>query len=140
PLGVRMECLGDWTLTVDYYTIEIEDMIALIGPDTVYETCLSIDKNPTGDPTLPACTQIIRNPADGEATNIDLIFTNQGRAKVSGVDLQLNWARMLGNGGLNLNLVANCTLLSETQDRPDVNAVDHAGTDGCALQIECQGY
>ncbi len=139
-LGVVMDFLNDWTLTVDYYTIEIEDMIALIGPDTVYETCLSIDKNPTADLSLPACQQIIRNPADGEATNIDLGFTNQGRAKVSGLDLQLNWTRMLTNGGFNVNMVANYNLLSETQDRPDVNTVDHAGTDGCALQIECQGY
>lgn len=139
-LGVVMDFLNDWTLTVDYYTIEIKDMIALIGPDTVYESCLSLTKNPTGDPTVPACTQIIRNPADGEATNIDLTFTNQGRAKVSGLDFQLNWSRMLASGGLNLNLAANYNLLSETQDRPDVNTVDWAGTDGCALQIECQGY
>jgi len=139
-LGVVMDFLNDWTLTVDYYTIEIKDMIALIGPDTVYETCLSLSKNPTGDPTTAACRQLIRNPADGEATNIDLNFTNQGRAKVSGLDLQLNWTRMLANGGLNVNMVANYNLLSETQDRPDVNTVDHAGTDGCALQIECQGY
>src|SRR5690606_20118171 len=139
-LGVVMDFLNDWTLAVDYYTIEIKDMIALIGPDTVYETCISLSKNPTGDPTTAACRQLIRNPADGEATNIDLNFTNQGRAKVSGLDLQLNWTRMLANGGLNVNMVANYNILSETQDRPDVNTVDHAGTDGSALQIECQGY
>ncbi|MBN1237634.1 MAG: TonB-dependent receptor, partial [Gammaproteobacteria bacterium] len=139
-LGVVMDFLDDWTLTVDYYTIEIEDMIALVGPDTVYESCLSIEQNPSADPTVPACTQIIRNPADGEATNIDLGFTNQGRAKVSGVDLQLNWTRMLTSGGFNLNMVANYNLLSETQDRPDVSTVDYAGTNGCALQIQCQGY
>jgi iron complex outermembrane receptor protein len=139
-LGVVMDLLEDWTLTVDYYSIEIEDMIALIGPDTVYESCMSIEKNPSADPTVPACTQIIRNPADGEATNIDLGFTNQGRAKVSGVDLQLNWNKMFANGVFNLNTVANYNILSETQDRPDVNTVDYAGTDGCALQIQCQGY
>jgi iron complex outermembrane receptor protein len=139
-LGVVMDFLEDWTLTVDYYTIEIEDMIALIGPDTVYETCLSLEKNPSADPTVASCTQIIRNPADGEATNIDLGFTNQGRAKVSGVDLQLNWTKMLASGGFNMNMVANYNILSETQDRPDVNTVDYAGTDGCALQIQCQGY
>jgi hypothetical protein len=82
-------------------------------------------KNPTADPTVPACTQIIRNPADGEATNADLGFTNQGRAKVSGVDLQLDWSKMLTNGGFNVNMVANYNLLSETQDRPDVNTVDY---------------
>lgn len=50
---------------------------------------------PDGDPTSPACQQIIRNAYSGGAANVDLSFTNQGRAKVSGVDLQLNWSKML---------------------------------------------
>jgi iron complex outermembrane receptor protein len=139
-LGVVMDFLENWTLAVDYYTIEIEDMIALAGPDTVYETCLSIDKNPNRNSAVPACRQIIRNPADGEASNIDLSFTNQGRAKVSGVDLQLNWAKPLASGIFNLNVATNVNIESETQDAPDADTVDYAGTDGCALQIECQGY
>jgi outer membrane receptor protein involved in Fe transport len=139
-LGVVMDFLENWTLAVDYYTIEIDDMIALAGPDSVYESCLSIDKNPTADPTTPACTQIIRNPGNGDAQNIDLGFTNQGRAKVSGVDLQLNWTKMMAGGTFNLNSVTNYNLGSETQERADLGTVDWAGTNGCALQIQCQGY
>jgi iron complex outermembrane recepter protein len=139
-LGVVMGFLENWTLTVDYYQIEIDDMIALASPDSVFETCLSVARNPTGSPNAPACQQITRNPFSGGAANIDLSFTNQGRAKVSGVDLQLNWARMFGSGGLNLNMVANYNLKSETQDRPDLNTIDWAGTSGCGLQIQCQGY
>jgi outer membrane receptor protein involved in Fe transport len=139
-LGVVMDFLQDWTLTVDYYTIEIEDMIALVSPDSVYESCLSLAKNPTGDPTLPACTQIVRSPINGNAQNIDLTFTNQGRAKVSGVDLQLNWSKMFARGGFNLNMIANYNIESETQDRSDLSTIDWAGTLGCGLQIQCQGY
>ena len=139
-LGVVMDVHENWTLAVDYYSIEIKDMIALAGPDSVYETCLSIDKNPTADPTSPACTQIIRNPANGDSQNIDLGYTNQGRAKVSGVDLQLNWTKMLAGGAFNLNMVANHNLGSETQERSDLGTIDWAGTNGCALQLQCQGY
>jgi len=139
-LGVVMDFAENWTLTVDYYTIEIKDMIALEGPDSTYASCLSIARNPTGDPTIPACTQIVRNPVNGGASNIDLTFTNQGRAKVEGVDLQLNWTKSLTNGALNMNMVANYNLASETQDRPDLPTIDWAGTNGCGLQIECQGY
>jgi iron complex outermembrane receptor protein len=139
-LGIVLDPFDNWTMSVDYYSIEIKDMIALAGPDSIYESCLSIEKNPTGDPTIPACTQIIRNPFTGGTANIDLSFTNAGRAKVEGVDLQLNWDRMLAVGGLSMNMVANVGLKSETQDRPDLDTIDWSGTQGCALQIQCQGY
>jgi outer membrane receptor protein involved in Fe transport len=139
-LGMVMDFHDNWTLTVDYYTIEIEDMIAIESPDTAYERCLSIALNPTGDPTAPACMQISRNPFTGGASNLDLTFTNQGKATVSGVDLQLNGTRMLANGGLNFNIVANYNIESTTQDRPGLSEIDWAGTRGCALQIQCQQY
>ncbi len=139
-LGVVMDFLDDWSLTVDYYTIEIEDMIALESPDTVFERCLSLELNPAGDPTTPACMQIVRNQFTGNRANIDLTFTNQGKATVSGVDFQLNGTKMLGDGGLNVNIVANYNLESTTQDRPGLSELDWAGTRGCALQIQCQQY
>jgi iron complex outermembrane receptor protein len=139
-LGVVMDFLENWTLTVDYYEIEIEDMIALEGPDTIYETCLSLEFNPEGDPFSDACVRIIRDPRDGNSSQVDRTFTNEGRAKVSGVDLQLNWSKMLANGGFNITTVANYNMGSETQDRANVTTYDWKGTLGCALQIQCQGY
>jgi outer membrane receptor protein involved in Fe transport len=139
-LGMVMDLHENWTLTVDYYTIEIDDMIAIESPDTAYERCLSLALNPTGDPTAPPCALIVRNSFNGGASNLDLTFTNQGKATVSGVDLQLNGMKMLGNGGLNFNIVANYNLASETQDRPGLSTIDWAGTRGCALQIQCQQY
>ena len=47
---------------------------------------------------------------------------------------------MLGAGGLTLQAVANYNIKSETQDRDDLPVFDWAGTNGCALQIQCQGY
>jgi outer membrane receptor protein involved in Fe transport len=139
-LGMVMDVHENWTLTVDYYTIEIEDMIAIESPDTAYERCLSLALNPTGDPTSPACVQVTRSPFNGGVSNLDLTFTNQGKATVSGVDLQLNGTRMLENGGLNFAFVANYNIESETQDRPGLSTIDWAGTRGCALQIQCQQY
>jgi len=139
-LGVVMDVFDNWTLTVDYYEIEIQDMIALMSPDAIYESCLSLALNPTGDASIPICQQIQRNPGSGNPSNIDLSFTNQGRVKVAGADIQLNWGRMFNTGGLNLNMVANYNIESETQDRGDLGTIDWSGTSGCALQIECQGY
>jgi len=59
---------------------------------------------------------------------------------MSGVDLQFNWQRPLGNGGFSMNSVANLNLNSITQDAPDVDEIDWAGYNGCALGIQCQRY
>jgi iron complex outermembrane recepter protein len=140
-LGVVMNLFDDWTISVDYYNIEIRDMIAVESPDTAYERCLSITRNPTGDLGVPACQQIFRDPTSGNPANLDLTYTNLGRAIVSGVDLQLNWTKMLGAGGLNVNSVMNFALEQTTQDRPDSTEVDWVGTLGpCALQLQCQGF
>jgi outer membrane receptor protein involved in Fe transport len=139
-LGVVMNILDKWTLSLDYYDIEVKDMIAVEASDSVYQRCLSLDQNPTGDINAPACLQITRNPVSGAAANIDETYTNQGRARVSGVDIQLNWSTMVAGGGFNINSVMNYNFKSETQDRPDLPTKDWAGTSSCALQIQCQGY
>ncbi|MDX1561972.1 MAG: TonB-dependent receptor, partial [Gammaproteobacteria bacterium] len=139
-MGVVMDFHDNFTMTVDWYEIEITDMIALESADSTYERCLSLEFNPTGNPNAPACNQIFRNPSTGGAANIDRSFTNEGRALMSGVDLQFNWSRPLGRGGFNLNTVANFNLDSITQDRPELPEEDHAGFDSCSLQIQCQQY
>jgi outer membrane receptor protein involved in Fe transport len=139
-LGVVMDFLENWTLTVDWYQIEIEDMIAVESANSHYQRCLSTELNPTGSPTAPACATIFRDPTSGGPANIDNSFTNQGRALVEGVDLQLNWSKMLASGGFNMNLVANYNIASETQDSPILDTTDWAGTTGCSLEIQCQGY
>jgi iron complex outermembrane receptor protein len=139
-LGVVMDFLENWTLAVDYYTIEIEDMIALEASDSIYQRCVSMEFNPTADPNAAACQLVFRDPTNGNPSNIDRAYNNEGRVEVEGVDLQLNWQKMLAAGGFNLQLVANYNMKSETQDRDDLPALDWTGTNGCALQIQCQGY
>ncbi|HEY5667232.1 MAG TPA: TonB-dependent receptor, partial [Gammaproteobacteria bacterium] len=122
-LGVVMDFHDNFTLTVDYYEIEIEDMIALESADSTYERCLSREFNPGGSFTTPACSQIFRNPSSGAAANIDRSFSNEGRSLMSGVDLQLNWSRSLGQGGFSMNSVANFNLESITQDQPQLEEI-----------------
>jgi outer membrane receptor protein involved in Fe transport len=140
-IGVAMDLLEDWSLTVDWYQIEIENMIALEGADGTYQRCLDIAFNPTGDVNALPCLNIARNPSTGGAGFVNRSFTNEGLAKFSGVDVQINWRKQLANGGgLNLNLVANAPVHEITQDRVDLAAIDHAGYDSCALQMQCQNY
>jgi outer membrane receptor protein involved in Fe transport len=139
-LGMVMDVADDVTLTVDWYEIEIKDMIALEGPDAIYQRCLSLAFNPAGDPNVPACVLVNRDPANGAPSNVDRTFTNQGRAVMSGVDVQVDWNSELWGGVFALNSVANFGLKSITQDRPDLAEIENAGVNSCSLQIQCQRY
>jgi iron complex outermembrane recepter protein len=139
-LGVAMKLLEDINVTVDYYKIEISDMISVEGPDTTHQRCLSLAQNPSGSPDTPACVALFRDPVNGNPSGIDLGYTNTGFATVSGVDVAFNMTKQLSWGGLNLNIVANKNLASLTQDSLVAPERDWRGTQGCALQIQCQGY
>ena len=139
-LGVVMDFHDNMTLTVDWYEIEITDMISLIRADAMYQLCADLRFNPTGDPNAPNCGSWFRNSGTGNAAGVDRAFSNQGRALMSGVDLQFNWSRPLGGGNFNLNSVANYALKAETQEQPILGTADHVGYDSCSLQIQCQRY
>jgi outer membrane receptor protein involved in Fe transport len=139
-LGMVMDFHDNFTLTVDYYQIVLEDMIALESADAIYQTCLDGAFNPTFDPNQQACVRINRNPADGGASNVERVFTNQGRAVMEGVDLQLDWQRELFGGQFGMNSVANIGIKSTTQDRADLPEQENAGFNDCSLQIQCQRY
>ena len=140
-IGVAMDILEDWSLTVDWYQIEIENMIALEGADATYQRCLDMQFNPTGDLNNPACRQISRNPTTGAGGTVDRSFTNEGRAKFTGIDVALNWSRLLTGGGrISLNFAANAPLEEITQDRPELPETDWKGFNQCGLQMQCQNY
>jgi outer membrane receptor protein involved in Fe transport len=140
-LGVTMDLLEDWRLSVDWWKIDIEDMIALEGGDATYQACLDIAFNPTGNPNAPACQRIFRNPTTGGGGIINRSFTNQGLASFEGVDIQLNWSHQLSGGGsLNLNSSLTTTLHEITQDTPSVAPVDQKGYNNCSLQLQCLNY
>jgi outer membrane receptor protein involved in Fe transport len=136
-----MDILEDFRLTVDYWQIEIENMISVESSDTTYQTCLDLQYNPTGNINHPACQRIQRNPTTGGGGLVNRVFTNEGLSDFSGVDVQLNWSKQMENGGgLNLNTSITYNLHEITQDRSTVAAIDRAGFNSCALQLQCLNY
>jgi iron complex outermembrane recepter protein len=140
-IGVAMDILEDFRLTVDWYQIVLEDMIAAEGLDATYQRCLDMQFNPTGDINNEACLLIKRSPNGGGGATVDRTFTNEGRADFSGVDLALTWNKQLaGGGGVNLNVSANAPLHEITQDRASLPETDWAGYNQCGLGLQCQNY
>ncbi|HMB73446.1 MAG TPA: TonB-dependent receptor, partial [Gammaproteobacteria bacterium] len=119
----------NFTLSIDWYKIEINDAIGPAGYDTVYEQCLSTTINAAQDPNNPFCQQIVRDPETGAQQNVFVSQANLGLFETTGVDIAFTWQKDLsGGGGLGINVQA--TVLDEyiTQDLPNAPLLDAAGT------------
>ena len=140
-MGVAMDILEDFRLTVDYWQIEIENMISVESADATYQGCLDLAFNPTGDLNNPSCARIQRNPTTGGGGLVNRAFTNEGASDFSGVDVQLNWTKQLDNGGgLNLNTSITHNLHEKTRDNPRVAEFERSGYNSCSLQLQCLNY
>jgi iron complex outermembrane recepter protein len=123
--------LQNFSATVDWYQIDIAHMIAVEPGAAVYEACLGVASNPTGNPAHPACQRIIRNPATGGATASNVSYINAGDATVSGVDFAADWRPELEiPGQFGINFLVTKLLDLKTQATATSPVVDWKGTLG----------
>jgi outer membrane receptor protein involved in Fe transport len=111
------------TASIDAYNIEMTDAIARLNPVFVYEQCFNANgvSNPTLSINDPGgyCKLIGRQPLTGERDTVDTPFVNQGALKTSGVDLAVNWAADLDNGGsFYINSLVSVLNEYQVQDSP----------------------
>lgn len=98
---VTPNALPGLVVTVDYYSIEIEDAITTPGPGDIFDPCFGPGSPGDGftnaDPTAPGCALIGRNPLNGSLNGggdtLGLITqeTNQGTLETSGIDLRIQY-------------------------------------------------
>jgi iron complex outermembrane recepter protein len=118
-------------VAVDWYKIEIEDIIGVVGYDAVYEQCLSPRFNSSRAPTgNPYCAYITRNPETGAQLRVSAPRANLGHYETSGVDVQFNWRKQIGEGTLGLNVLTSFLDTYELQDAPTAPIIDIVGTNG----------
>ena len=130
---VQPDFARNFSMTIDYYNIELTDAITEPTIGDVFAACFT---NPS--PTDPACTSIRRNPATGNlfgsvatTPGLPLNLTNQGRLFTDGIDLVMNWNTDLGFAGLDLSFFGNWTNRSEFKANQD---------DPASLNRDCVGY
>lgn len=117
--------LRNFSLTVDYYNIKVEDAIGIIGQQTSLDECL------TGTGAAIFCDNIIRG-ADGRVTTVNAINLNTGSFKVEGIDTQVRYNVDLGaNAGLNLSVYWNHLLDQNQVSFPGGPKQDEVG------QLDC---
>ncbi len=124
------EKLDALNLTVDYYSIDLKDMISVEPAEVVYEQCLSVESNPTGDPNNPACLRMYRNPSSGGAAPTTVSYINAAFAKVEGVDITADWHTALAGGTFGVNFMITNLLNEKTQATAASPVIDWKGSLG----------
>ena len=87
--------LGRFSATVDYYNIEIKDVISAQGAQFWANQCYF-----GGD--AAACNRIVRDPETGQVDSIETSVVNGSSFKTSGVDAQVNYTVPFADVGLGI--------------------------------------
>jgi outer membrane receptor protein involved in Fe transport len=122
--------LMDWRVSMDYYTIEVEDAIGLQTADVVLQQCFSPDFNPTFDPDSPYCAGVTRDARTGTLGVVERTYFNNGHIKTSGIDTQINWGMDLGAGHLAVNSNINYIISMKSSELPTNPMIEYRGTFG----------
>ncbi len=130
-LGVVTSIGDNTTLTVDYWQIEIQDLISGQIPDVIYDQCLNHNTNPTFSLQHASCQQIVRDPTTGLTSTMDTLFTNDPAIDLGGIDLQVDWGTDgFGPGRFGINFLATITDHTKVRVDPTAPWIDYKGTSG----------
>ncbi|WP_395644774.1 TonB-dependent receptor plug domain-containing protein [Terricaulis sp.] len=121
--------VGDFRATVDYYHIEIQDIIAAFTAQFYIDACLL---NTPAD--AAACARITRDPVTAQITSVATGRGNQGVFDTKGIDFQFEWSVPVGPGQLTINELY--TLI----DSLDFNGTEFAGTSAGAIGTSTPEY
>ncbi len=125
------------SVSLDWYSIEVADMVGTLGVGTIVGACFNSDgSNPTYDPNNFYCQQFTRL-GSGTITGVVLTQVNLAGMKTSGFDFQVDWGFDLADlglseraGSLAFNFVYSHLDSFERQVRPGADFVDYAGSIG----------
>lgn len=132
--------LRRFNLAVDWYRIELEDVVGSLTVPTITGSCFNSDgSNPTFDPSNFYCQQFTRL-GNGNITGVLVASVNLAAWKTSGVDAQVDWGFELSDLGLpenagsfDINLVVSHLDTFKKQARPGAAFVENGGTIGNEL-------
>jgi outer membrane receptor for ferrienterochelin and colicin len=122
--------LNGLSLSIDYYDIQIDDMISVQSAIVVYEGCLSASLNPTFDPLSHECQKIHRSPVSGFAAPSTVSYVNAAFAEVEGVDVTADWNTEMAGGTFGVNFMISDLLAEKTQATTSSPVIDWKGSLG----------
>jgi outer membrane receptor protein involved in Fe transport len=117
--GVVWQPTDNFDISVDYYDIEIEDAISVLGGgvNNVLDLCYNVIKQASS----PFCQAISRR-SDGNVSRVDVLNENIGLLETSGIDVNFNYRQDfdwgIGNAGSMLTMAFKSTFLEEFDITP----------------------
>jgi iron complex outermembrane receptor protein len=103
--------LSGFGITVDYYDIEIKDVLQSIGAQETIDRCAQGQQQ--------FCAQLIRNDL-GQLTVVRLPTLNLSEAKSRGVDLDISYRTNIANGTASFRLIGT-RLLEQSTTTPSLS-------------------
>ncbi len=103
-------------IAVDYYDIQLEDVLTLPLRSDVVTNCYNVDPgsfDATCPGPVPGGVQTLRNPASGSLIEVNRSFLNQEDWETSGYDIEINYTKDLDSwfdgvpGVLSVNVIWN---------------------------------
>lgn len=94
--------LGDFSLSVDYYSINIKNVISTVPGLTVLSKCFNLDGSNPGYSNANLYCTLIQRDASGQLVTVSTPYLNLGALKTDGVEFQLHWgvaAPFVGQSG-----------------------------------------
>ncbi|MFC4257311.1 TonB-dependent receptor [Altererythrobacter xixiisoli] len=107
--------LPGFDLTIDYWNIKLDNMIAAISQQNVLNLCMDL---PSIDNQF--CDRVMRDER-GYAEGVDTSYMNVSESESEGIDIGANYRSRLGAGQLTLALRAAYLLKYETTTLPGVD-------------------
>lgn len=120
----------DLAITLDYWNIEIEQVIGTVSGSDALTRCFRTAFNPALDPNNQFCQLIERNSATGTVDRISATYLNLAALRTSGVDLQVSHSFDLGPGTLSTLAAIGWVSNYERQGFPGEQFFDYVGTIG----------
>jgi outer membrane receptor protein involved in Fe transport len=130
--GLVLQPTRNFAATIDYWSIDLEEVIAAVGATTIVQRCYNRDgANPTYSPTNQWCQLFNRDQNDGGVIALSQLSRNQAFSNVSGIDLALDFTLPLQQfGQLRWNVNSTWTEKYESQTTSADPVNDFAGSIG----------
>jgi iron complex outermembrane receptor protein len=112
-LVLRPRFLREFEATIDYWDIDIRDVITQYGETTVMNLCVDL-------PTINNiyCKAVDRDPMDGHVTAIRTTQINAARLFARGIDIGARYQVPLGQGALHFDLNATYLIRQRVETMP----------------------
>ena len=128
--GFESPWVADLQFTIDWYRIDIDEVVTYVDAGTAVLNCFDPVYNPAYAVDNYWCTLFGRDPGTGEIVDAVDTYLNLATQSTSGIDFQLDWSLPVGPGVLGVGWYVGWLDTFELQTTSGIPADQYAGTIG----------